>query len=174
MLSHLYVALSPTLYPLSSCPALPTGERWLILSSAAAANIQPLASHSFTLPHPPRTPSHVSLGLLQEGTCKSPIALLDDDDKPPLLKHRLSPGHGTPDNDKPKKRRRVAQLQPFHALVVFQPPEPRGGPGSDNAVLRCAPGSPTAAGEMANGFRDGGRCVVSSEVSHATSSARWY
>ena len=48
MLSHPYVALSPTLYPLSSRPALPAGERRLILSSAAAANIQPLVSHSYT------------------------------------------------------------------------------------------------------------------------------
>ena len=165
---------SPTLYPLSSRPALPAGKHQLILSSAAAANIQPLASHSFTPPHPPRTPSHVSSGLPQEGTRKSPIVLLDDDDKPPPPKHRLSPGHGAPDNNKPKKQHRVAQLQPFHALVVFQPPEPHGGPGSDTAVLYCAPGLLMAAGEMANGFHDGGRCIVSSEVSHATSSARWY
>ena len=173
-MSHPYVALSPTLYPLSSRPALPTGECRLIFSSAAAANIQPLASHSFAPPHPPRTPSHVSSGLPQEGTRKSPIALLDNDDKPPPLKRRLSPGHGAPDNDKPKKWHRVAQLQLFHTLVVFQPPEPHGGPGSDNAVLHCALGLPTAAGEMANGFHDRGRCVVSSEVSHAMSSVRWY
>ena len=31
-------------------------------------------------------------------------------------------------------------------LVVFQLLGPHGGPGSDNAVLRCAPGWPTAAG----------------------------
>ena len=173
-MSHPYVALSPTLYPLSSRPALPAGECWLILSSAAATNIQPLASHSFTPPHPPRTPSHVSLGLPQEGTRKSPIVLPDDDDKPPPPKRRLSPGHGAPDNDKPKKQHRVMQLQPFHALVVFQPPEPRGGPGSGNAVLCCALCLPMAAREMVNSFHDGGRCVVSSEVSHATLSARWY
>ena len=107
MLSHPYVALSPTLYPLPSCPALPAGEHPLILSSAAATNIQPLTSHSFTPPHPPHTPLHVSSGLLQEGTCKSPIVLLDDDNKPPPLKHRLSPGHGTPDNDMPNFKEAV-------------------------------------------------------------------
>ena len=166
----------PLPYPLSSleppCPA--RGECQLILSSAAAANIQPLVAHSFAPPHPPRTPLHVSSGLLQEGTCKSPIVLLDDDNKLLLPKRRLSPGHGAPDNDKPKKRHRVTQLQPFHALVAFQLPEPHGGPGSDNTVLCCAPGSLTVAGEMVNGFCDGGRCVVSLEVSHVTSSARWY
>ena len=99
MLSHPYVALSPTLYPLSSRPALPAGECWLILSSTATTNIQPLMSHSFAPPHPPHTPSHVSSGLPQEGTHKSPITLLDDDDKPPPPKHRLSPGHGMPDNE---------------------------------------------------------------------------
>ena len=31
-----------------------------------------------------------------------------------------------------------------------------------------------AAGEMVNGFRDRGRCIVSSEVSHAPSLVRWY
>ena len=81
----------------------------------AASTLQPLTSHSFTPPHPPHTLSHVSLDLLQEGTHKSPIALLDDDDKPPLPKCRLGPGHGMPDNDMPKKWRRVAQLQLFHA-----------------------------------------------------------
>ena len=168
------MALSPTIYPLLSHPPLPAGECWLILSSAAATNIQPLASHSFAPPHPPRTPLHVSLGLPQEGTRKSPIVLLNDVDKPLPPKCRLSPGHGAPDNDKPKKQHRVMQLQPFHALVVFQPPEPCGGPGSGNAVLRCALCLLTAAGEMVNSFHDGGRCVVSSEVSHATLSARWY
>ena len=42
-------------------------------------------------------------------------SLLDNDDKPPLLKCRLGPGHGAPDNDMPKKQCRVTQLQPFHA-----------------------------------------------------------
>ena len=81
----------------------------------AASTLQPLASHSFAPPHLPRTPSHVSSGLPQEGTRKSPITLLDNDDKPPPPKRRLGPGHGVPDNDMPKKRRRVVQLQPFHA-----------------------------------------------------------
>ena len=69
----------------------------------AASTLQPLASHSFTLPHPPRTPSHVSSGLPQEGTCKSPITLLDNDDKSPLPKCRLGPGHGVPDKQHAKE-----------------------------------------------------------------------
>ena len=47
--------------------------------------------------------------------CKSPIALLDNDDKLLPPKRRLSPGHGASNNDIPKKRHRVAQLQLFHA-----------------------------------------------------------
>ena len=56
------------------------------------------------------------MGLPQEGTHKSPITLLDDDNdnKPPLPKHRLNPGNGMPDNNMPKKQHRVMQLQPFH------------------------------------------------------------
>ena len=121
--SHPYVALSPTLYPLSSHPALPAGE--CPLQRCCCQH----PATRITLIRPTSSPAHTLtclLGPAKEGMCKSPIALLDDDDKLPLPKHRLSPGHGMPDNNKPKKWHRVMQLQPFHTLVVFQPPEPHG------------------------------------------------
>ncbi|KAF8591663.1 hypothetical protein K439DRAFT_779371 [Ramaria rubella] len=96
-------------------PKKPRSKRPLILTSAAAASIQPLS----TAAPPSLAPSAHVPPPPQEGTRESPIALLDDDDKPPL-KRKLSPGHSAATSaanesaDGPKKRRKVQQLQPFH------------------------------------------------------------
>ena len=101
-------------------PKKPRSKRPLILSSAAAASIQPLSqvappSLAPTV-HAPRAPSHTSTSVPQEGTRESPIALLDDDDNKPPPKRKLSPGHSAAHDigDAPKKRRKLQQLQPFH------------------------------------------------------------
>ena len=102
-------------------PKKPRSKRPLILSSAAAANIQTL-SHANPLSQTSvviatRMPSHGPPSMPQDGTRDSPIALLDDDDHkpPPPSKRKLSPEHSAANEsgDIPKKRRKM-QLQPFH------------------------------------------------------------
>ncbi|KAF8522754.1 hypothetical protein BU17DRAFT_44466 [Hysterangium stoloniferum] len=95
-------------------PKRPRSKHPLVLTSAAAASIKPL-SHTApaSISNPTRPPSRLSPASGQDGTRDSPIALLDDEDKPSTLKRKE---HSTPPStaggDGSKKRRKV-QLKAF-------------------------------------------------------------